>query len=125
MWECEEPLIGTVNVPEYGGGCDTTCVCDIRIASANTTSAENFVRVGLISGDGEVWLLPRQIEVSRTAEMTFTGEPVDTAPALECGLVSKVTTPEDLLPEVRKIATRIAYTPHGSYAWPSAYCAKA
>lgn len=111
MWECEVPLIAAVNGPSYGAGCDTTCMCDIRIASTLATFAENFVRVGLISGDGGAWLLPRQIGLSRAAEMTFTGEPVNAATALEWGLVSKVVEPEELLPEARKLAARIAYNP--------------
>ncbi len=111
MWECEVPLIAAVNGPSYGAGCDTTCLCDIRIASTRATFAENFVRVGLISGDGGAWLLPRQVGLSRAAEMTFTGEPVDAATALDWGLVSKVTEPEDLLPEAHKLAERIAYNP--------------
>lgn len=111
MWECEVPLIAAVNGPSYGAGCDTTCLCDIRIASTRATFAENFVRVGLISGDGGSWLLPRQVGLSRAAEMTFTGEPIDAATALEWGLVSRVTEPEDLLPEARTLAERIAYNP--------------
>lgn len=111
MWDCEVPLIAAVNGPAYGAGCDTTCLCDIRIASTAATFAENFVRVGLISGDGGAWLLPRQIGLSRAAEMTFTGEPIDAATALEWGLVSKVVDPDDLLPEARKLAARIAHNP--------------
>lgn len=111
IWECEVPLIAAVNGPAYGAGCDTTCLCDIRIASTAATFAENFVRVGLISGDGGAWLLPRQIGLSRAAEMTFTGEPVDAETALDWGLVSKVTAPQDLLTEARKLAARIAYNP--------------
>jgi len=111
IWECEVPLIAAVNGPAYGAGCDTTCLCDIRIASTRATFAENFVRVGLISGDGGAWLLPRQIGLSRAAEMTFTAEPVDAATAFEWGLVSAVTEPEDLLPEARALAARIAQNP--------------
>ena len=111
MWECEVPLIAAVNGASYGAGCDTTCLCDIRIASTYATFAENFVRVGLISGDGGAWLLPRQIGLSRAAEMTFTADPVDAQTALEWGLVSKVVEPDELLPEARKLAGRIAKNP--------------
>jgi enoyl-CoA hydratase/carnithine racemase len=111
IWECEVPLIAAVNGPSYGAGCDLTCLCDIRIASTLATFAENFVRVGLISGDGGAWLLPRQIGLSRAAEMTFTGEPVNAATALEWGLVSKVAEPEELLAEARSLADRIAVNP--------------
>ncbi|MGF1561127.1 MAG: crotonase/enoyl-CoA hydratase family protein [Geminicoccaceae bacterium] len=111
MWECEVPLIAAVNGPAYGAGCDTTCLCDMRIASTSATFAENFVRVGLISGDGGAWLLSRQVGLSRAAEMTFTAEPVDAATALAWGLVSKVVEPDQLLPEARALAARIAKNP--------------
>ena len=111
MWECEVPLIAAVNGPSYGAGCDTTCLCDIRIASTAATFAENFVRVGLISGDGGAWLLPRQIGLSRAAEMTFTAEPVHAETALAWGLVSAVVEPDQLLPEAHKLAARIAKNP--------------
>ena len=111
IWECEVPLIAAVNGPAYGAGCDTTCMCDIRIASTRATFAENFVRVGLISGDGGAWLLPKQIGLSRAAEMTFTGDPVDADTALDWGLVSKVVAPDDLLAEARALATRIVQNP--------------
>lgn len=111
MWDCEVPLIAAVNGPAYGAGCDTTCLCDIRIASTAATFAENFVNVGLISGDGGAWLLPRQIGLSRAAEMSFTAEPVDAETALEWGLVSKVVAPEALMDEARALAARIARNP--------------
>lgn len=111
MWDCEVPLVAAVNGPAYGAGCDTTCLCDIRIASTSATFAENFARVGLISGDGGAWLLPRQIGLSRAAEMTFTGDPVDAETALAWGLVSKVVAPENLIGEAQALARRIAVNP--------------
>ncbi len=111
VWECEVPLIAAVNGPAYGAGCDMTCLCDIRIASKNAVFAENFVRVGLISGDGGAWLLPRQVGLSRAAEMTFTAEPVDAETALRWGLVSRVVAPEELMPAARELAERIAANP--------------
>ncbi|MFT7596770.1 MAG: enoyl-CoA hydratase/carnithine racemase [Paracoccaceae bacterium] len=111
MWECEVPLIAAVNGPAYGAGCDTTCLCDIRIASTSATFAENFARVGLISGDGGAWLLPRQIGLSRAAEMTFTGDPIDAETALAWGLVSKVVAPEDLIAEAQALAHSIVVNP--------------
>lgn len=111
MWDCEVPLIAAVNGPSYGAGCDVTCMCDIRIASTRATFAENFVKVGLISGDGGAWLLPRQVGLSHAAEMTFTGAPIDASTALEWGLVSKVVEPDDLLSEALMLADRIASNP--------------
>ena len=111
MWDCEVPLIAAVNGPAYGAGCDLACMCDIRIASSKATFAENFVNVGIIPGDGGSWLLPRQVGLSRAAEMTFTADPINAQTALEWGLVSRVVEPEELLPAVHALAERIARNP--------------
>ena len=86
-------------------------MCDIRIASERAVFAENFVKVGLIPGDGGAWFLPRQVGMSRAAEMTFTGEPINAETALAWGLVSKVVAPDELLSAARELAARIAANP--------------
>ncbi|MCB1972322.1 MAG: crotonase/enoyl-CoA hydratase family protein [Geminicoccaceae bacterium] len=111
VWECEVPLIAAVNGPAYGAGCDLTCMCDVRIASTRAIFAENFVNVGIIAGDGGAWLLPRQIGLSRAAEMTFTADPIDAETALAWGLVSRVVEPDRLMDEARALAARIARNP--------------
>lgn len=111
VWNCEVPLIAAVNGPAYGAGCDLACMCDIRIASTSAVFAENFVNVGIIPGDGGAWFLPRQIGLSRAAEMTFTADPIDAETALGWGLVSRVSTPEKLLDDAQALAARIARNP--------------
>lgn len=108
LYELEVPTIAAVNGAAYGAGCDTALACDMRIASETAVFAENFVKVGLISGDGGSWLLPRVVGLSRACEMAFTGDPVDAATALQWGLVSKVVSSDRLLIEARGLADRIA-----------------
>lgn len=113
VWECEVPLIAAVNGPAYGAGCDLALMADIRIAAPTAKFAENFVELGLIPGDGGSWLLPRQIGLSRAAEMTFTADPVDAANAQKWGLVSSVVPAARLLKEAQSLAARIArHPPH-------------
>jgi len=111
LWALEVPVIAAVNGPAYGAGCDLTLMCDIRIASKKATFAENFVKVGIIPGDGGAWLLPRQVGLSRAAEMAFTGEPIDANTALAWGLVSRVVDAAQLIPEANALAQRIAKNP--------------
>ncbi len=111
MYALDVPVIAAVNGAAYGAGCDLTMMCDIRIASEKAVFAENFVKVGLIPGDAGAWFLPRVAGASRAAEMTFTGEPIDAQTALDWGVVSKVTAPDDLMPAARDMAARIAVNP--------------
>lgn len=107
----EVPLIAAVNGAAIGAGCDLAMMCDIRIASERASFAESFVQLGLIPGDGGTWFLPRAVGYARAAEMTFTGERIDAATALEWGLVSRVVAHDELLSEARALADRIAVNP--------------
>jgi enoyl-CoA hydratase/carnithine racemase len=107
----EVPVIAAVNGPAIGAGCDLTCMCDLRIAGESARFAESFVKIGLVSGDGGAWLLPRVIGWSKAAEMALTGDMIDAAEALACGLVSQVVPDSELIEAARKLARRIAANP--------------
>jgi len=111
LWDLDVPTIAAVNGPAYGAGCDLTLMCDIRIAAEEAVFAENFVKVGLIPGDGGAWLLPRAVGLSRAAEMAFTGDPIDARTALEWGLVSRVVPAGELRDAANALAARIAANP--------------
>ena len=107
----EVPVIAAVNGPAVGAGCDLACMCDLRIASESASFAESFVKVGLVPGDGGAWLLPRVVGFSKASEMALTGDPVDAAEALACGLVSKVVGAAGLMDAAKSLARRIAANP--------------
>ncbi len=107
----EVPVIAAVNGPAIGAGCDLACMCDIRIAGESARFAESFVKLGIIPGDGGAWLLPRVVGYSKACEMALTGDPVDAAEALSCGLVSKVVPDAELLDHAKALAARIAANP--------------
>jgi enoyl-CoA hydratase/carnithine racemase len=111
------PLIAAVNGPAIGAGLDLACMCDIRIASRNATFAESFVKVGIVAGDGGAWLLPRVIGYSNAAEMAFTGDTLDADGALRLGLVSRVVSPEELMPAAMSLARSIAANPPQVVRW--------
>ena len=109
--QLQKPVIAAVNGAAVGAGCDLACMCDIRIAGTSARFAENFVKLGLIAGDGGAWLLQRVVGYSKAAEMALTGDTLDAEQALACGLVSRVVPDAQLLDEARSLAQRIAANP--------------
>jgi enoyl-CoA hydratase/carnithine racemase len=111
MYDLEVPAIAAVNGYAVGAGCDLSLMCDIRVAADDAQFAESFMRVGLVSGDGGAWFLPRVVGLSRAYEMTFTGNFIKAEQALAWGLASHVVPKADLMAEATKLARQIAAQP--------------
>jgi enoyl-CoA hydratase len=105
---CRKPVIAAINGYALGGGLETAMACDIRIASDNARFAAPEIKLGWIGGGGMAVGLAHSVGMSNAALMLYTGEMVDATRAAAWGLVSEVTTPEDLLPRAREIAAQIA-----------------
>jgi enoyl-CoA hydratase/carnithine racemase len=103
--------IAAVHGHAIGAGCDLATMCDIRVAAPNASFAESFVRVGLISGDGGAWFLPRVIGLARAKEMMLTAEPVRAQKALDWGLVNVLADDGKLIETATEMAERIAALP--------------
>lgn len=109
--EADIPTIAAVNGAAYGAGCDLACFCDIRLAARSATFAVSFAQLGIVSGDGGSWMLPRLVGRSKAMELTFTADPFDAEAALRIGLVSSVVDDDALLPHAHGLAQRIARHP--------------
>ncbi len=114
MYELEVPCIAAVRGAAIGAGCDLALMCDIRIAGDSAVFAESFMRVGLVSGDGGAWHLPRVVGLSRAYEMTFTGDFIKADEAVRIGLASRSVPDAQLVDEAMALARRIAANPSHS-----------
>jgi enoyl-CoA hydratase/carnithine racemase len=98
------PVIAAVNGIAFGGGCELSLACDVRIASSTARFGQPEIKLGIIPGWGGTQRLPRLIGKSRAAELLLTGDPIEARRALEIGLVSEVTEPDALLDAARRWA---------------------
>jgi len=108
FWNLDIPVIAAVNGPAFGIALDLVCIADIRIASETARFGAPFVKIGIAPGDGGAWFLTHVIGAAKAAEMILVGEPIDAQTALSVGLVSKVSTPSQLMGTARTIAKRIS-----------------
>lgn len=105
------PVIAAVNGPAVGLGCNVALLCDIVLISERAYLADPHVSVGLVAGDGGAAFWPLLGPLLRVREHLFTGDRIPAATAVELGLASRVTAPDDLLPEAHELARRIAAQP--------------
>jgi enoyl-CoA hydratase/carnithine racemase len=99
------PSIAAVNGPAVGAGCDIALACDIRVVGSDGSFIEGFVHVGLLSGDGGAWLLPRLVGEAKAKEHLLTGEPISASEAVKFGLAA-VKSDEPVL-RAREYAHRL------------------
>lgn len=101
-------VIAAINGYALGGGCELAMACDIRIASENAKFGFPETKLGLMAGYGGTQLLPRLIGTGRAKYVMFTGEMITALEAYQFGLVEKVCSPESLMEETKRIASKIA-----------------
>jgi enoyl-CoA hydratase len=101
------PVIGAVNGPAVTGGLELVLHCDLAIASERASFADTHTRVGVLPGWGLSVLLPQAIGQRRAKQLSFTGNYVPAALALQWGLVNLVVPHAELLPEATRLAQDI------------------
>jgi enoyl-CoA hydratase/carnithine racemase len=109
--DVEVATIAAINGHAMGLGLDIAALCDIRIAAASAKMASNFVKVGIVPGDGGAWILTNSIGATRAAELVLTGDTIDAEEAQRIGLVTRVAPDDQLMDEARAMAERIAVNP--------------
>jgi enoyl-CoA hydratase len=105
------PVIAAVNGPAVGLGCSLAVLCDIALISQAAYLADPHVSVGLVAGDGGAAFWPLITPILRSREYLYTGDRIAAATAVELGLATRAAAPEDLLPEARRLAGRLAAQP--------------
>jgi enoyl-CoA hydratase len=103
----EKPVIAAVNGFALGGGCELAMCCDFRIAASNAKFGQPEVGLGITPGFGGTQRLPRLVGPGMAKQLLYTADVINADEAFRIGLVNKVVQPEELLPEVKKIAGRI------------------
>lgn len=105
---CKVPVLAAVNGFALGGGNELAMACHLRICSTNARFGQPEVNLGLIPGYGGTQRLIQYLGKGRSMELLLTGDMIDAEKALEYGLVTHVTQPEDLIKTAKAIIEKIA-----------------
>lgn len=108
MRDCPQPIIAAVNGPATGGGLSIAIASDMRIGNKHARFACSYLNLGLGGADvGSSYFLPKIVGAAHAADMLYSGRIVDAAEAREMGLITRITSPEELLPSAAAIAEGI------------------
>lgn len=108
MMNCPIPIVAAVNGAAYGGGCEFVAAADFAYASSNARFALTETTLGIMPGAMGTQNLPRAVGDRRAKEIILTGAPFSAEEAAAWGLVSRVVSPEELLPVTLATAQQIA-----------------
>lgn len=92
-----KPVGAAISGIAYGGGCEISLACDIRVAAENARIALSEVRLGVLPAGGGTQRLPRLIGLAKAKRMMLSGAPIDATTAQAWGLVDQVVPTEQLL----------------------------
>jgi 2-(1,2-epoxy-1,2-dihydrophenyl)acetyl-CoA isomerase len=107
----EKPIVCAVNGVAAGAGANLALACDIVLAARSARFIQAFCRIGLVPDSGGTYFLPRLIGEARARALALTGEAVSAEQALAWGLIWRVVDDEQLLPEAKALAQRLAEAP--------------
>jgi enoyl-CoA hydratase len=106
-----QPVVAAIDGQAWGGGCELSLACTLRIASTRSHFGQPEVAVGIIPGGGGTQRLPRLIGTGRAAELILSGRIVDADEALRLGLVEAVLPADGFVDAAVAWARRIASHP--------------
>jgi enoyl-CoA hydratase len=99
-----QPTIAMMNGYAFGGGMELALACDFRIATETAVMGLTETSLAIIPGAGGTQRLPRLIGETKALELILTARRLKAAEALDYGMVTKVSEPENLIRETAEFA---------------------
>lgn len=106
--EVTVPVIAAMNGHTVGGGFGLTLLSDIRVANVDAKYGANFARLGIHSGLGISYVLPRLVGPAHASELLFTGKLIRGSEAARIGLATHAVEAGEVLPTAMGLARAIA-----------------
>lgn len=103
-----KPTIAAVDGFCVGGGWEIAAACDIRIASDRASFGVTPARIGIVYPLSGIRRLVQIAGPAVAKLLLFGGELVGAAQAKAWGMVTTVTAPDELWPEVERVAALLA-----------------
>jgi enoyl-CoA hydratase/carnithine racemase len=110
------PTVAAIEGLAYGGGCEISIACDLRITGQGAKFALPEVRLGVVPGSGGLFRLPELVGPARAMKLMYLGEAIDASEAERIGLVNEVVPDGEALARALDIARSISRQPKEAVA---------
>jgi enoyl-CoA hydratase len=110
------PVIAAIEGLAYGGGCEISMACDLRIVAEGARMALPEVKLGVVPGSGGLFRLPELVGPARAMELMYLGDPIGAREARRIGLVNEVVPDGEALPRALDVARKISRQPKEAVA---------
>src|SRR3712207_5878100 len=111
-----KPTVAAIEGLAYGGGCEISMACDLRITGRGAKFALPEVRLGVVPGSGGLFRLPELVGPAKAMELMYLGEPIDAREAERIGLVNEVVPDGKALSRALVIARSVSRRPREAVA---------
>ena len=111
-----KPVIAAIEGLAYGGGCEISMACDIRVIAEGAKVALPEVKLGVVPGSGGLFRLPELVGPARAMELMYLGDPIGALEAERIGLVNEVVPDGEALSRALDIARRVSRQPREAVA---------
>lgn len=106
LHDCPKPTIAAVNGAAIAGGTGIATLCDFTLAVPHAKFGYTEVHIGFIPAIVSAFLRA-QIGEKQTRDLLLTARIFEADEAHRLGLVNRVVTPEELLPQAEKLAAQL------------------
>lgn len=111
----DAPVIMAVNGTAAGGGFSLALAGDYVLASDRAKFISAYTASGLTPDGSSTYFLAKHVGLLRAKELLFTNRLLTAEEACAWGIVNRVVSPEELMPEANKLAAHFAAGPTKAY----------
>ena len=106
IYTLKKVVIGQVQGHALAGGCGLAAICDLTFAVPEAKFGYTEVKIGFLPAIVSVFLL-RKIGEARTKQLLLSGDTISAQAALDMGLVTFLTSKDELASTVQAYAQRL------------------
>ena len=109
------PVIGAINGTAAGAGFSLVMACDLAIAAESAVFTMAYTRAGLTPDGSSTYFMPRKIGDRRARELMLTNRVLNSAEALDWGVVNEVVADAEVRPRANALAQQLAQGPTAAF----------